>query len=102
MPTPLITLAGGTSIFASLKKSWTTVSWEQVIAAKPQCIIINDYGTPAAAQKVKFLETFPAIKNVPAVKNRCFLPLAYEEVTPGPRNAEAVVALAHLLHPGAF
>ena len=102
MPTALITLAGGTNVFASLKKSWTSVSWEQVVAAQPQCIIINDYGTPTAAQKEKFLETFPATKNLPAVRNRCFLALSYDEVTPGPRNAEAVVAIAHLLHPAAF
>jgi hypothetical protein len=47
-------------------------------------------------------ETFAATKNLPAVKNKCFLPLAYDEVTPGPRNAAAVVAIAHLLHPAAF
>jgi iron complex transport system substrate-binding protein len=101
-PTALITLAGGTNIFASLKKSFTSVSWEQVVKAQPQCIIVNDYGTPTAAQKEKFLETFAATKNLPAVKNKCFLPLAYDEVTPGPRNAAAVVAIAHLLHPAAF
>lgn len=102
MPTALISLGGGTNIFASLKQSWTSVSWEQVVAAKPQCIIINDYGTPTAAQKEKFLETFPAAKNLPAVKNRCFLPLSYDEVTPSPRNAEAVAAIARWLHPSAF
>jgi iron complex transport system substrate-binding protein len=98
----LISLGGGTNIFGSLKQSWTSVSWEQVVAAQPQCIIINDYGTPTAAQKEKFLETFSASKNLPAVKNRCFLPLAYDEVTPSPRNAEAVVAIAKWLHPSAF
>lgn len=102
MPTALISLGGGTNIFGSLKQSWTSVSWEQVVAAQPQCIIINDYGTPTAAQKEKFLETFAASKNLPAVRNHCFLPLAYDEVTPGPRNAEAVVAIAHWLHPAAF
>jgi iron complex transport system substrate-binding protein len=102
MPNPLISLGGGTNIFASLKQSWTTVSWEQVVAAQPECIIINDYGTPTAAQKEKFLETYPASKNLPAVKNRCFLPLAYDEVTPSPRNAQSVVAIAKWLHPSAF
>jgi iron complex transport system substrate-binding protein len=102
MPTPLIALGGGINIFASLKQSWTTVSWEQVVKAQPQCIIINDYGTPTAAQKEKFLETLSASKNLPAVKNHCFLPLAYDEVTPSPRNAEAVVAIAKWLHPSAF
>jgi iron complex transport system substrate-binding protein len=102
MPTALLSLGGGTNIFASLKQSWTTVSWEQVVAAQPQCIIINDYGTPTVAQKEKFLETFTASKNLPAVKNHCFLGLSYDEVTPSPRNAEAVMAIARWLHPAAF
>jgi len=97
-----IVLAGGTNIFGSLKKSFDSVSWEQVVAAQPQCIIINDYGTPTAAQKEKFLETFPATKSLPAVKNHCFLPLSYDEITPSPRNAEAVLAIARLLHPAAY
>jgi iron complex transport system substrate-binding protein len=98
----LITLGGGTNIFGSLKQSWTSVSWEQVVAAQPQCIIINNYGTPTVPQKIKFLETFAASKNLPAVKNHCFLPLSYDEVTPSPRNAEAVLAIAQWLHPSAF
>jgi iron complex transport system substrate-binding protein len=102
MPTALISLGGGANIFGSLKQSWTSVSWEQVIKAAPQCIIINDYGTPTAAQKEKFLETSPITKNLTAVRNRCFLPLAYDEVTPSPRNAQAAVAIARWLHPAAF
>jgi iron complex transport system substrate-binding protein len=102
MPTALISLGGGTNIFGGLKQSWTSVSWEQVVAAKPQCIIINDYGTPTAAQKEKFLETDKVTMNLPAVKNRCFLSLSYDEVTPGPRNAQAVAAIARWLHPTAF
>ena len=97
-----ISLGGGTNIFAGLKQSWTSVSWEQVVAARPQCIIINDYGTPTAAQKERFLETFSASKNLPAVKNHCFLTLAYDEVTPSPRDAEAVTAIARWLHPSAY
>ena len=51
MPNALITLGGGANIFASIKKSFTSVSWEQVVKANPQCIIINNYGTPTAKQK---------------------------------------------------
>jgi iron complex transport system substrate-binding protein len=98
----LISLGGGTNIFGSVKQSWSSASWEQVVAAKPQCIIINDYGTPTAAQKEKFLETFAASKDLPAVKNHCFLVLSYDEVTPSPGNAQAVMAIARWLHPSAF
>jgi iron complex transport system substrate-binding protein len=97
-----IILGGGANIFAGLKQSWTSVSWEQVVKANPQCIIINDYSTPTAAQKEQFLETSPITKNLTAVKNHCFLPLTYDEVTPSPRNADAVAAIAHWLHPSAF
>ncbi len=102
MPTALITLAGGTNIFGGLKQSFTSVSWEQVVSKDPQCIIINDYGTPTAAEKEKFLETSPITRDLTAVKHRCFLPLSYDEITPGPRNAVAVTAIARWLHPAAF
>jgi iron complex transport system substrate-binding protein len=102
VPNALITLAGGTNVFAGLKQSFTSVSWEQVVSKDPQCIIINDYGTPTAAQKEKFLETSPITRNLTAVKNHCFLPLSYDEITPGPRNAVAVTAIARWLHPAAF
>jgi iron complex transport system substrate-binding protein len=101
-PTALIQLAGGVNVFASLKQSWTSVSWEQVIARKPQCIVINDYGTPTWQQKEQFLKTDPASRNLPAVRNGCIVHLAYDQVTPSPRNAEAIVTIAHLLHPTAF
>jgi iron complex transport system substrate-binding protein len=102
MPNALITDGGGTNVFAGLKQSWTSVSWEQVVAADPQCIIINNYGEPTVAQKEKFLETSKITKNLTAVKNKCFLPLSYDEVTPSPRNAEAVVKIARWLHPSAY
>ena len=70
------------------------MSWEKVVAADPQCIIINDYGTPTARQKEHFLETSKITRNLTAVKNKCFLPLAYDQITPGPRNADAVTAIA--------
>jgi iron complex transport system substrate-binding protein len=98
----LISYAGGTDIFAGLKQSFSSVSWEQVIAADPRCIVINDYGTPTASQKETFLENSKFTKNLAAVKNKCFLALAYDEVTPSPRNAEAVVKIARWLHPSAY
>jgi iron complex transport system substrate-binding protein len=98
----LISDAGGTDIFDALKQSFSAVSWEQVIAANPQCMIINDYGKPTASQKETFLENSKFTENLTAVKNKCFLLLSYDEITPGPRNAEAVVKIARWLHPAAY
>jgi iron complex transport system substrate-binding protein len=102
MPNALIQFGGGTNIFASLKQSWTSVSWETVAARQPQCIIINDYGTPTWQQKEKFLKTNPVTRTLPAVRNNCILHLSYDQLTPSPRNAQAVTAIAHWLHPKAF
>jgi len=102
LPNDLIAEAGGTNVFSDLQQSWTSVSWEQVVARQPACILINDYGTPTAAQKQRFLQTSPITKNLPAVRRHCFLALTYDELTPGPRNADAIVSLAKWLHPDAF
>jgi iron complex transport system substrate-binding protein len=102
MPDALIELAGGHDIFASLPKTWTSVSWEQVTAADPSCVIINDYGSTTRQQKEQFLRTSPITKNLTAVRNNCLLPLAYDRLVPSPLNAEAVATIAKWLHPNAF
>jgi iron complex transport system substrate-binding protein len=102
LPNALISDAGGTNVFQNVKQSWTTVSWEQVVARQPACILINDYSTPTAAQKQRFLEHSPMTQSLPAVQRRCFLALSYDQLTPGPRNADAIESLAKWLHPSAF
>jgi iron complex transport system substrate-binding protein len=102
LPNDLITRAGGTNVFSDLKQTWTAVSWEQVVARRPACILINDYSTPTAAQKRRFLDQSANTKDLPAIRNHCLLALTYDELTPGPRNADAIVAMARWLHPQAF
>lgn len=102
MPDALIDLAGGANVFAGLMQTWTSVSWEQVVAANPACILINDYDTPSWQQKERFLTTFALTKNLTAVQNHCFLHLRYDQLTPSPQNAAAVTAIARWLHPEAF
>ena len=103
-PNGLIALAGGSNIFAKLQQDYTTVSWEQVVAADPQCIIIKngtDAGNFGAAEE-QFLKSSAITDTLTAVKNGCFLTLNQDQLTPGAANADAVVAIAHWLHPSAF
>jgi iron complex transport system substrate-binding protein len=106
IPNVLITLAGGTNIFADVKRSWVGGTWEKVVRAQPDCILLNQYGgssaSTTAAFKRKFLKTSPITKDLPAVKDNCILALDFGEITPGPRNAQAVEAIARWLHPEAF
>lgn len=101
-PDALISLAGGTNVFGGLRKTWTSVSWEQVVATNPQCILINDYDTPSWQDKEAFLKSFALTKKLAAVQNNCFFHLRYDQLTPSPLNAQAVTAVARWLHPNAF
>jgi iron complex transport system substrate-binding protein len=98
IPTAMIEAAGGVNIMDDVQKSWTEVSWEPVIERNPQVIIIVNYGTVTAEQKIDFLRNNPAFKNIDAVKNNRFVVLDYVEATPGPRNIDAIARLSAALH----
>ena len=99
IPTDIIERAGGRNIFADIKETWTTVSWEQVIDGSPECVLIVDYGEVTWEQKRDFMRSTPALAEIPAVQNDCFLALPYTAMTPGVRNVPSVLEIADLLHP---
>ncbi|WP_424210682.1 ABC transporter substrate-binding protein [Streptomyces sp. BI20] len=95
----VITLAGGTNVFADLDDTFGDVSWEQVIDRAPQVILIYDYGkTDVEAKKKRLLED-PALASVPAVRDKRFVVLPLSSVVLGVRVADAVESLAGQLHP---
>lgn len=94
MPTALIEAAGGKNILDDVEKSWIQVGWESVIDRAPDVIVIINYGDITAEQKIDFLRSHSALKNIPAVKNNRFVILEYVEATPGPRNINAIKRLA--------
>ena len=94
MPNALIEAAGGHNVMDDLEKSWATVSWEAVVERDPQVIVIVNYGEVTADQKRAFMMSNPAFADMDAVRNDRFVVLEYVEATPGPRNIEAIKALA--------
>ena len=93
MPTALIEAAGGKNVMDNFKKSWGTVTWEEVIDRNPEVIVIVNYGNVTAEQKREFMMTNPAFSEIDAIKNDRFVTLEYVEATPGPRNIKAVKKL---------
>ena len=85
--------AGGKNVMETFKKSWGTVTWEEVIERNPEVIVIVNYGNVTAKQKRKFMMTNPAFAQIDAVKNDRFVTLEYVEATPGPRNIKAIKKL---------
>ncbi|GGL37647.1 ABC transporter substrate-binding protein [Planomonospora parontospora] len=98
----IITLAGAENIFADLDKVWGDVSFEQVAERAPDWIVIYDYGSQSVEAKKKFLLDNPALKDVPAIKNKRFAVLPLSSVVLGVRAPGAVEALAGQLHADRF
>lgn len=98
----IIELAGGKNVFGDLNKTWERVNWEAVVEKNPQCIVINDYEGVSAEDKIKFLKSNKALKNVDAIKNNKFVVLPLPSVFTGIRNGDAVENLAKGFYPDLF
>ncbi|MFL1381408.1 MULTISPECIES: ABC transporter substrate-binding protein [unclassified Nocardiopsis] len=97
-PNDIIRFAGGRNIFHDLDERWTQVGWEAVVQARPEIIIILDYGDQPADDKIAFLQDLPALADVPAVKDENFFVLNYNEGISGPRNIDGLENFAAYLH----
>ncbi|MFF9760701.1 MULTISPECIES: ABC transporter substrate-binding protein [Streptomyces] len=101
--TELIRLAGGENVFADLDDVFGDVSWEQVVARKPEVIAVYDYADAGSVEEKKtFLLSQPALADVPAVRNKRFVVLPLTATLVGIRSAYAVEDLARGLHPESF
>ncbi|MGW6567449.1 ABC transporter substrate-binding protein [Streptomyces sp. NPDC054975] len=96
----LITRAGGRNVFADLDKTFGDAAWEQVVARKPDVIVIYDYGSTTVEQKKKRLLDDPVLKDVPAIRNKRFAVMPLSDAVLGVRVPAAVDKLAAQLHPG--
>lgn len=100
MPTAIIEAAGGKNIADDVESSWAEIGWEPVIERNPDMVVIVNYGEVTAEQKIEFMRTNPAFKDIAAVKNNRFFVLEYNEATPGPRNIAAIKRLAAAMRAG--
>lgn len=101
MPSAIIAAAGGRNVLDDVPRSWTRVGWETLRSRDPDIILIVDYGSVSAADKVAFLSSMSGLRELRAIRERRFVILPYAALTPGIHNAEAALALAHALHPQA-
>jgi iron complex transport system substrate-binding protein len=97
-PNDIIRFAGGENVFGDLDERWTEVSWEAVVDAAPEVVVILDYGDAPAQEKIEFLRTNPVTAELPAVVNDNFFVLDYNEGISGPRNIDGLEKFATYLH----
>jgi len=99
----MLTIAGGTNVFADVSRESVQPSLETLLGRAPDVILevratgLLDRSGSAGA------DAWSAISSVPAVKNRRVHLLRGDYlVVPGPRLAMATEAFARALHPSAF
>ena len=88
---------GLTNIAADVNDTWSPLSWEAIVAANPDVIVLVDASWNTAAAKKEFLATNPATANITAVKNQAYLVIPFPAAEAGVRSVPATVDLASQL-----
>lgn len=84
-------------------KTWAKTSWENVVAADPDYILVVDYGTSIRNtddfdQKVAKIKANPQLASIKAVKEDHFVRVKLSEITPGVRTVDALERIAKEIH----
>ena len=75
---------------------------ETLIAANPDIIIINDYGSQTVEEKIAYITGNPACSDIPAVVNNKFLVIPLVTVMQDIRAASACQTMAEYFYPDLF
>jgi iron complex transport system substrate-binding protein len=89
-PELVLESAGLTNIFGDLDQTWSSVSWESIIAADPDVIVLIDADWNTAQSKIDMLEDNPATAQLTAVKNDHYIVLPFASSEAGVRTVSAV------------
>ena len=82
------------NIFASTDDGWFAASWEAVVDANPDVIVLVDSSWNSAAQKMKLLAENPITSKLDAVTHQRYLVIPFAASEAGVRNVPAAVDLA--------
>ena len=92
-PQMMMDAAGLTNIAEDVAETWSSLSWEVVVDANPDVIVLIDSAWGSTEKKIGVLEANPATANLPAVVNSRYLVVPVPAGEAGVRNVEAVESL---------
>ena len=103
----MVGIAGGEELFARAGRPSARLSWEEVLEATPEVLVLMPCGFDerrAAEEARRVLPGLPGWGELPAVRDgRVWVVDANSYFSrPAPRLVEGVEILAHVLHPEAF
>lgn len=100
--TTFIQTAGGTNVFGETDDAWFAVSYEEILKANPDVIVVHDYFDASYENNIEAMKKSPILSQLDAVKNNRFIKLSLESAFPGSRSAYTVELLAKGMHPDLF
>jgi iron complex transport system substrate-binding protein len=89
-PQMIMDAVGLENIAASVQDTWTPFSFEEIIAADPDVIVLVDSAWNTARSKIDALKANPATANLTAVQGDRFLTVPFPATEAGVRNVDAV------------
>jgi len=89
-PELVLETAGLTNIAADIDMTWTSLSWESIVAADPDVIVLIDADWNTAQSKMDMLEDNPATAQMTAVKKNHYIVLPFASSEAGVRTVSAV------------
>ncbi len=93
-PAMIMESLGLENIFASVDEGWTAASWEAVVDANPDVIVLVDAAWNSAEAKKKLLAENPITSKLDAVVNQRYLVIPFPASEAGIRNVPATVDMA--------
>lgn len=93
-PQMVMDAAGLTNVFADVHDTWTSVSWEKVVEADPDVLVLVDATWNTAADKITMLESSPATRELTAVREHRYVTVPFPASEAGVRSASAVTSVA--------
>lgn len=96
-PQLVLDAVGATNVFADLDGGWADGSWEEVVAADPDVIVLADASWSSAESKIDHLESDPVLSQLDAVRAGAYVTVPFSESTPGVRLADGAASVSDQL-----
>ena len=97
----MLDAAGGTNVFADVKRQSIQTTSELAVARAPEVIV--EIGVDTASASSRNLQAWDSLPSIPAVRNKRIYQLRGDGMmNPGPRISASVRRMAEVLHPDAF
>lgn len=93
-PQLILDAVGAKNVFAALEGGWADGSWEKVVEANPDVIVLAEASWSTAQTKQKYLESDPVLNKLDAVKAKRYIVVPFSATTPGVRLVEGAQVVA--------